>query len=109
MSKAMEITGNNFEQEVLKSEIPVLVDFWATWCGPCRMMAPILDELALDLAGKLKICKMDTDLEDNQQLAADYHIQSIPNMKLFKGGKVVKEFIGSRAKGVLKTELEAEL
>jgi thioredoxin 1 len=107
MSKAIVVDNKNFEQEVLKSEIPVLVDFWATWCGPCRMMSPILDELSEELAGKLKICKVDTD--ENQEIASTYHIQSIPNMKLFKKGEVVKEFIGSRSKGAFKTELEAEL
>jgi len=109
MSKVINLTGQNFEEEVLKSSLPVLVDFWATWCGPCRMMAPILDELSEELAGKLKICKVDTDGQDNQQLAMKYHIQSIPNMKLFKNGQVVKEFVGSRAKNVFLTELTPEL
>jgi thioredoxin 1 len=109
MSNAININGQNFEQEVLKSDIPVLVDFWATWCGPCRMMAPVLDELAVEMAGKLKICKIDTDVAENQQLAMDYQIRSIPNMKLFKNGKVVKDFVGARSKNAFKAELEAEL
>jgi thioredoxin 1 len=109
MSKIINIDGENFEQEVLKSELPVLVDFWAPWCGPCRMMAPILDELAEELAGKLKICKVDTDVPGNQEWALKYKIQSIPNMKLFKKGEVAKEFVGARPKNAFKTELEAEL
>jgi thioredoxin len=109
MSKIINIDGDNFEQEVLKSELPVLVDFWAPWCGPCRMMAPILDELAEELAGKLKICKVDTDVPANQEWALKYKIQSIPNMKLFKKGEVAKEFVGARPKNAFKAELEAEL
>lgn len=109
MSKVLNVNSQNFEQEVIKSELPVLVDFWAPWCGPCLMMAPVLDELSIELAGKLKICKVDTDVAENQVLAMNYHIQSIPNMKLFKQGKIVKEFIGSRPKNVFQAELVAEL
>ena len=109
MPKTINVTNQNFEQEVLKSDIPVLVDFWAPWCAPCQMMAPVLDELSDELDGKLKICKLDTEIPENQQLAIEYQIQSIPNMKLFKNGKVVKEFIGLRPKDVFKTELEPEI
>lgn len=109
MSKTIELTSENFEKEVLKSDVPVLVDFWAPWCGPCQMMAPVLDDLSEELDGKLKIGKLDTEVPKNQMLAMTYQIQSIPNMKLFKNGKVVKEFIGFRPKGTLKPELEAEL
>jgi thioredoxin 1 len=109
MSQALDVNKNNFEAEVLKSEIPVLVDFWAPWCGPCRMMAPILDDLAIELAGKIKIVKLNTEEADNQDLAIQYEIQSIPNMKLFKNGEVVGEFIGMRSKDSLKADLTATL
>jgi len=109
MSKTIEVTSANFEQEVIKSNLPVLVDFWAPWCQPCLMMAPALEELSEELDGKLKICKLNTEIPENQQLAVQYQIQSIPNMKLFKNGEVVKEFIGLRSKNVFKSELELEL
>jgi len=102
----IEINAENFEQEVLKSDIPVLVDFWAPWCQPCLMMAPALDELSEELRDKIKIGKMDVDKPENQALAAQYQIQSIPNMKLFKKGNIVKEFIGLRPKEALKAELD---
>ena len=107
MSKAQEITKSNFEAEVLKNDLPVLVDFWATWCMPCQMMAPILDELATEMAGKIKIVKVNTEDGANQNLAIEYQIQSIPNMKLFKGGKVIGEFIGLRNKEALRGDIEA--
>jgi len=106
MSQAKDVNKDSFESEVLKSEIPVLVDFWAPWCGPCRMMAPTLDELSVELAGKVKIVKVNTEERDNQDLAIKYEIQSIPNMKLFKNGVVAGEFIGLRNKETLKKELE---
>ena len=109
MSKTVEVTSENFEAEVIKSDIPVLVDFWAPWCQPCLMMAPALNELSEELAGKLKICKLNTEIPGNQNLSIKYQIQSIPNMKLFKGGEVVKEFIGLRPKDAFKAELEPEL
>lgn len=106
MGKATDILKKDFEAEVLKSELPVLVDFWAPWCMPCRMMSPILDELAESLEGKVKIIKVDTENPENQELAIQYQIQSIPNMKLFKGGHVVDEFVGMRSKDDLKVSLE---
>ncbi len=109
MLKTIEVTNTNFEEEVIKSDLPVLVDFWAPWCQPCLMMAPVLEELSEELDGKLKICKLNTEISENQQLAVQYQIQSIPNMKLFKNGKVVKEFIGLRPKDTFKAELELEL
>ena len=107
MSKALEVTKGSFAAEVLNSDVPVLVDFWATWCMPCQMMAPILDELSVEMAGKVKIAKVNTEDGANQDLAMEYQIQSIPNMKLFKDGKVIGEFIGLRNKETLKGEIEA--
>ncbi|MEI6529235.1 MAG: thioredoxin [Candidatus Falkowbacteria bacterium] len=107
MSKALEVTKSSFAAEVLNSDVPVLVDFWATWCMPCQMMAPILDELSVEMAGKVKIVKVNTEDGDNQDLAMEYQIQSIPNMKLFHGGKMIGEFIGLRNKETLKGEIEA--
>lgn len=109
MSNALELKKDNFAAEVLQSDLPVLVDFWAPWCTPCRMMAPILDELATEMAGKVKITKLNTEDGDNQDLAMEYQIQSIPNLKLFKGGKVVAEFIGLRDKESLKADIEANI
>jgi len=105
MTKTIEITSQNFEDEVLKSDIPILVDFWAPWCQPCLMMALALDELSEELEGKLKIGKLNTEVPENQSLAIKYQIRSIPNMKLFKNGKIIKEFIGLRPKENLKSEL----
>lgn len=107
MSQALDVSFDTFEQEVLKSEIPVLVDFWAPWCMPCRMMAPTLDALAGDLEGKLKVVKVNTEESVNQQLAIKYQIQSIPNMKLFRGGEVIGEFIGLRDKESLRADIDA--
>jgi len=109
MAKIIEITNQNFETEVLQSDIPVLVDFWAPWCQPCLMMAPALEELSEEFSGKLKIGKLNTEISEHQSLSIQYQIQSIPNMKLFKNGKIVKEFIGFRPKEIFKLELEPEL
>jgi len=109
MSKIVELTNQNFEEEVLKSEIPVLVDFWAPWCQPCLMMAPVLEEISDELEGKLKIAKLNTEISEHRNLAIQYDIQSIPNMKLFKDGRVAKEFIGLRSKEIFKSELEREI
>ena len=109
MSKVIELTNENFESEVLNSDLPVLVDFWAPWCMPCKMMAPTLDEMSEELAGKLKIAKVDVENPINQNLAAKYQIQSIPNMKLFKKGEVAKDFVGLRDKEGFISELNPEL
>ena len=86
------LTVENFENEVLKSDKPVLVDFWATWCGPCRMIAPIIEEIAHDYEGKLKVCKINVD--EQEELAVKFGISSIPTLLLFKNGEVVKNTLG---------------
>lgn len=106
MSKAIELTKDTFNSEVIESEIPVLVDFWAPWCQPCLMMVPVLDELSEEIGEKIKITKLNVNEEENQGLANQYGIQSIPNMKLFKDGKVIKDFVGLRPKEAFKQELE---
>ena len=106
MHNPINIVGKqNFKGEVLESRVPVLVDFWAPWCGPCRMMAPILESLANKFDGKLKIVKVDTEESENRELAYEYQIQSIPNMKLIKDGAVVQDFIGFRPEAVFSAEL----
>ncbi|MDI6735044.1 MAG: thioredoxin [bacterium] len=89
---AMEITDSNFEEEVTKSSIPVLVDFWAPWCGPCKMLAPTLDELSKEYEGRVKISKVNVD--ENQAKAGEYNVTSIPALKLFKNGKLIDEMVG---------------
>jgi thioredoxin 1 len=106
MSKTVDVNSNNFQKEVINSNEPVLVDFWASWCGPCLMMAPILDEIAKEYEGKIKIAKLDTEAPENQVLDYQYQIQSIPNLKLFKDGKIIKEFIGFRPKEIFESELQ---
>ena len=101
--KPLEITDNNFSTEVLQSAKPVLVDFWATWCGPCRMIAPIVEELATEYEGKFKIGKMDVD--NNPQTATQFGIRSIPTLLIFKGGKVVDTIVGQFPKLNLSIDL----
>jgi len=107
MSKPIEVTDATFEAEVLKAELPVLVDFWAAWCGPCKMIAPIVEELAKDYAGKLKVCKLNVD--ENNQTAAQFGIMSIPTLMLFKGGKPVERLIGYMPKAKLVEKLSPHL
>jgi thioredoxin 1 len=102
---AAEFTDQNFEQEVLQSDKPVLVDFWAPWCGPCQVMGPIIEELAGEVGDKAKVGKLNVD--DNPATASKYGIMSIPTLKVFKGGQVVKEFVGIQQKDKLKAELQA--
>ncbi|MGD1045576.1 MAG: thioredoxin [Bacteroidota bacterium] len=105
--KAVELNETNFEQEVLKANLPVLVDFWAVWCGPCKMIAPIVDELAVEYEGKLTIGKVDVD--NHQQIAMQYGIRSIPTLLVFKGGKVVEQIVGAAPKKLLIEKLSKHL
>ena len=93
MSSPIELNDTNFESEVLKSDLPVLVDFWAPWCGPCRLLGPIVEEIAKNYDGKLKVGKLNVD--DNSQSAIQYGIMSIPSLLFFKGGQVVDQIIGA--------------
>lgn len=95
---SLVFTEENFKKEVLDSDKPVLVDFWAVWCGPCKMLAPTIDQINTEFQGKAKVGKVNVD--ENQQLAAQYGIMSIPTVMIFKGGKVVEQFIGVNPKGV---------
>ena len=103
----LEATGENFESEVLKSDLPVLVDFWAEWCGPCRMVAPVVDELAEELEGKLKVVKVNVD--QAQDLAGSYQVMSIPTLILFKGGEPVEQIVGAVSKDQLSQKINAKL
>ena len=93
---AQQFTDGDFEQEVLKSDLPVLVDFWAVWCGPCRAIAPIIEDLSTELEGKVKVGKVDVDA--NPVIASQYGIRSIPTMLIFKNGAVVEQMVGAMPK-----------
>lgn len=104
---ALNITDSDFEKEVLKSDIPVLVDFWAPWCGPCRMMAPIIDEISEKYKGKIKVAKLNTD--ENPVSATEYQITAIPTLMIFKNGKVIKEMVGVVPKNEIERIIEEEV
>ncbi len=107
MGKTIAVTDGTFDEIVLKSATPVLVDFWATWCRPCQMVAPVLEGLTDEYAGKLTIAKLDVD--QNQQTAQKYHVMSIPTMIVFKAGQPVKNIVGFKPKEKLKEELDAAM
>jgi thioredoxin 1 len=101
------VTDANFDSEVLKSDLPVLVDFWAAWCGPCRMVAPIIEELSGDYSGKVKFAKIDVDA--NPQKASQFNIRSIPNMIVFRGGRAVDSIVGAMPKAAIAQRLDAAI
>ena len=98
------LTADSFNKEVLESQTPTLVDFWAEWCGPCKMLAPVLDELATEYAGKVTIAKVNID--DHPAIAAQYGVRAIPTLLVFKGGQVVEQMVGARSKRDLKASLD---
>ena len=103
----VHLTDKNFEKEVLKSELPVMVDFWATWCGPCRMVAPVVEELAKEYENKVKIGKVDVD--ESPATASKYGIMSIPTLMFFKGGQIMGQLVGAVSKSDLKKRIESNL
>ena len=104
MSNARDVTDQNFDTEVLASEKPIMVDFWAEWCGPCRAVSPILDQIATEHSEKIDVVKLNVD--DNPETAMKYQITSIPTMKVFRGGEVVKTVIGAKPKPALESDLQ---
>ena len=107
MGSTIPVTDQTFEEEVLKSEIPVLVDFWAEWCGPCKIIAPILEELSTEYEGKLKIAKIDVD--SNAQKAGEYGVRGIPTLLIFKSGEAADQVVGAVPKATLKARIDKVL
>ncbi len=107
MSKVIEITDRNFEEEVMRSDIPTEVDFWAPWCGPCRMVSPVYDELSEEYQGRFKFCKINVD--ENTQTAVKYQIMSIPMQMFFAGGKHVDQILGAVPESMIRSKVEEVL
>ena len=107
MSSAAAVTDASFDQDVLKSDLPVLIDFWAPWCGPCRMVAPIVDEIATEFEGKIKVFKLNPD--ENPNVASQYGIRSIPTLMIFKGGQKVDTVVGAVPKTTLSSTISKYL
>ena len=105
MGSVSEFTDGNFQGDVLQSNVPVLVDFWAPWCGPCRMIAPVVEELSSENQGSFKVGKVNID--DNPQVAMNYSVSSIPTLMIFKGGQVVDRFVGVQPKSRLQQAIDA--
>ena len=105
--KPIELTEETFEQEVLKAAVPVLVDFWAVWCGPCKTIAPYIEEFAAEYEGKLKVGKVDVD--NHHQIAMQYGIRSMPTLLIFKNGKVVEQIVGAAPKRILAEKISKHL
>jgi len=103
----LEVNDKNFENEVLKSETPVLVDFWADWCAPCKAIAPIVDEIAGEFQGKLKVAKLNID--DAKELAVKYNVMSIPTLLIFKGGEPTEQIVGAVSKDLLLEKINSQL
>jgi thioredoxin 1 len=104
MADLLEVTDENFDTEIVNSDLPAVVDFWAEWCGPCRMVAPVVKELAEDYKGKIKVAKMDVD--QNRQTPARFGIRNIPTLILFKGGEVAQTIVGAQPKSAIEEELK---
>jgi thioredoxin 1 len=107
MANAIEITDASFDKEVISSPIPVLVDFWAVWCGPCKLIAPVVEQIATEYSGKIKVGKV--DLDQFKQAATKYGIRSIPTLMIFKEGRVVEQIIGTISKNLLMEKIETHL
>lgn len=107
MSAALAVNNDNFEQEVIKSEIPVLVDFWAPWCGPCKAISPSIDALAAELSEKLKVVKVNTD--EAGEVAGKYGVMSIPTLLVIKGGQVVETLVGNQSKQAIAAKVQPHL
>jgi len=107
VKEVQEVSDQNFEQDVIKSDIPVLVDFWAPWCGPCRMVAPLVKELSGEYEGRVSFRKLNTD--ENPMVSAKFNIRSIPTLLIFKGGSQVGQIVGFRPKSAIKERIDAAL
>ncbi|MBF0384934.1 MAG: thioredoxin [Candidatus Omnitrophica bacterium] len=104
---ALHFDEGSFQKEVMESPVPVLVDFWAEWCGPCRMMGPVIDQVAEEMSGKIKVGKINVD--EAQQLASQFNVMSIPTLILFKNGKVAEQFVGAMPKEALLNKIKAKI
>ena len=107
MSNAVAVTDQSFDQEVLASPVPVLVDFWAAWCGPCKSIAPSIDQIAAEQGGKLKVAKVDVD--QNMEVSSRYGVMSIPTLLLFKNGEVVEKLVGAYPKAAIASKIQPHL